>query len=74
MIFKLPYKDNKLQWKKQERFGYFSPTNSTDVHGFFRFSISQILRLSDLNKERRIKFSLRRIVIRLYIFIVDNVR
>ena len=47
MIFKLPYKDKKLQWKKQEGFGYFSPTNLTDAHGFFRFSISQILRFSD---------------------------
>ena len=47
MIFKLSYKDKKLQWKKQEGFGYFSPTNLTDAHGFFRFSISQILRFSD---------------------------
>ncbi len=53
MIFKLSYKDKKLQWKKQERFGYFSPTNFTDAHGFlnfqvFRFSVSQILSFSDL--------------------------
>ncbi len=40
MIFKLPYKDNKLQWKKQERFGYFSPTNLTDVHRFLNFQLS----------------------------------
>ena len=44
MIFKLSYKDKKLQWKKQERFGYFSPTNFTDAHGFLNF---QVFRFSD---------------------------
>ena len=58
MIFKLSYKDKKLQWKKQERFGYFSPTNFTDAHGFlnfqvFSFSDSQFLRFGRSGYRRR---------------------
>ena len=44
-------KDNKHRQNKQERFGYFSPTNFTDAHGFLNFQLStfnfQVLSFSD---------------------------
>ena len=61
MIFVYLGKDNKYHQKNKRDLDIFQPP------------ISQHLSFSDLNKERRIKFSSRRIVMRLYIFIVDNV-
>ena len=54
-------KDNKHHRKKQERFGDSSPTNFTDVHGFFNFQFStfnfQFLRFKKVSSRHLLRLA-----------------